>query len=334
MEDVDNIVEISPKRKYIWRFNLIPTLFVAVQIALNVAIYAGKEIGDIFGSYLRLFYVFNIFISFIAYFNVAFSNPGYFKVIDQQFQKDIEIIETIMDKGDIGNLPTTAEIKVEEKKHQEHRRKVSVLTKNIRSNHRKNTHSNLSSFRQTTANNETKFSKFTDESDPYTQNTRSNVRHIEYRDGKRKKIIAESSVNDHDFKKSTFNISKFKNNTPRQQNMLKISKEELKIKDLGEIKNNLDVGMWNLESVNSYTPSDADFCKITNISELKTDREHTEALGKFKAILTKQILSQKSHRLTFPWIVHIEVYVNYPKWSEQFIVLPERNELHATTTIA
>lgn len=115
MEDVENIIEISPKRKYVWRFNLIPFLFVGAQIGINVAIYAGKEISDIFESYVRLFYAFTILVSFIAYFNVAFSNPGYFKLKDKQFQKDIQIIETIMDKGDIGNLPTTAEIKVEEK---------------------------------------------------------------------------------------------------------------------------------------------------------------------------------------------------------------------------
>jgi hypothetical protein len=230
---------------------------------INVAIYSDKSWDDIMESKFHLVYIPVVLVTFVLYFNVAFSNPGHLKIKDKQFNHRMEIIETQFRNGDISFIPATTEVK-EERKEKEHRRKVSVLTKGMQKGyHRRNVSSNLSTTDMTHNQRDNKYKRFADDPDCTTQTVRTNVSSMEtsYVQPKRKKIISETSVPSSGMVKSTTVGTLPPQETSRQPNILKIKDEE---KDLTDIdKSGVDMCASNLDAPAgiTYTAPDLEATK-------------------------------------------------------------------------
>lgn len=73
MDDINSLVKLSPRQKYVWRFSISAVLYIFFQSLVSVGLIVNMD--EIDYMYLIL-----TIASFIAYFNVSFSNPGYIKI--------------------------------------------------------------------------------------------------------------------------------------------------------------------------------------------------------------------------------------------------------------
>lgn len=214
-------------------------------------------------SKFHLAYISLSVVTFLLYFNVAFSNPGHLKIKDKQFSHRMEIIETQFRNGDISFIPATTEVR-EERKEKEHRRKVSVLTKGMQKGyHRRNISSNLSTTDMSHQLRDNKYKKFTDDPDCTTQTVRTNVSSMEasYVQNKRKKIISETSVPSSGMVKSTTVGTLPPQETSRQPKILKLKDEEKDLTDIDKSGVDMFSNNFNAQAGITYTAPDLEVAK-------------------------------------------------------------------------
>ncbi|CAI2365174.1 unnamed protein product [Moneuplotes crassus] len=142
MEDIYELVEMHPRRAHRCQFGWSQLIFIAYQIVLNMGIYC--QIEEFEHKILR-YYTPLLVLSIIAYFNLAYSNPGTVRIkpiYKDNFNQNMEAIETQFRAGNISFL----EPKIEEAAHEpiqtemtnvsnperpRHMKKKSVLVKDL-----------------------------------------------------------------------------------------------------------------------------------------------------------------------------------------------------------
>lgn len=209
MEEIYSLVEMYPKNKYRWRFSWSHIIYIILQIVVNVAIYFNEDTDTMRkNGELKIYVIYSclFIINIVLYYNVAFTNPGYIRLKDQQFNRGMDDIEAKYRNGEISFIEGADPKTTETRKRIKRTRKMSVLTKGM---HRRTRSSNYSVSSVSPVHSKARYAEFQDEPDGKStvRSTNSQMRTPTH--SSRKKIIREAST--HSFenaKESTTTVTK------------------------------------------------------------------------------------------------------------------------------